>query len=669
VLEPRSLLHRVGIALLLVATVCSVSFSPIFAQEGGVDDDETITTNPKDRNDVVSATVPDNLPPSPPILISPPNNSYVTTSTPTFVWEASSDDREMDHYQLYLDGVLLFDNIPLNDTSNSEYILDFEPSTNQYSLTVLNSISNGVHTWKVRAYDVMGLSMDSATWTFTLDTLAPNFVVTQIGTATVTISAQDASTIPTSPLELTANEPLIVANGEANSSVAVTLTIPGEASQFFTVLIDSGGNWSLQLGVLPRNVVMTLDFIITDPAGHVSVITGVEFIILQDVIVFPPASPTPGVTPDPDATPTPTPGIEIPVTPVRETVINIAKEVYGLLPSPLQQTISSLPPGLQDSINRALPISALIVSGLIPLATIVSVATQFGWQFSFDLLLKVLQSLGILPKGKPQGLVFNSETNEGVAFALLTVKSTDQRETPLYETVVSDVHGIYKGMNLPDGEYQITVSHQDYHYPTRKDRPGHLSVGDFYKGELFQIDEKIQPLFLIPVDPLNELRHSTWRTRLRMWLAQLNRHPIPIALPLFVISGILAIVFPSVWNTAVFVIYCFIVGIRVTGWFRVPTVSGVIINDLGELQSNVVVRLTEVATNQLTSVLLSDENGVFRFFGKPAVYQLSLNKQGYVWAPDGSPLSLFEIDATQKNYHLVATLTRLEQIYQELFKA
>ncbi len=663
---------RVALTVLILSSIIAgarlSTLFPVWAQEGGVADGETGSTNPKPRTDTVTATVPDNLPPSAPILISPPNNSFVTTTTPTFVWEASTDDRGMEDYQLYLDGVLLFDNIPLGDTTTSEYTLDYNSTTDEYSLTVLNPINDGVHTWKIRAIDVMGLGTDSATWTFTLDTLAPSFVLTQVGDVSVSISAQDASTVPTEPLELSDNEPQLVATGEANSTVAVTLTIPGENTQFFTTTIDSNGNWDLQLGVLPRDVVMTLDFIITDQAGHVSVLTGVQFIINQDVIIFPPPSPSPSITPG-ELEPSPSPGttIVIPITPVRETVINTAREIVEQLPSPFLQTISSLPPEIQQQIQNAMPVSAVIVSSLIPIATIVSVASQFGWQFSFDLLFKILQALGILPKGKPQGLVFDSETSKGVPFALLTVKNTDQRDVAIYETVVTDVYGIYKGVNLPNGEYQITVSHQEYRFPTHKERPVHLQIGDFYRGEVFVIDDKHQPLFLIPVDPLDGTHRSNWKTRLRLWLAQINRQTIHLAFPLFLISGLLAIVFPSIWNTVVFILYCLIVGVRVTDWFKVPVVSGVVIDDLGQTQMNVAVRLIEVETNQLTSVLMTDEKGVFRFFGKPGLYQLALNKQGYVWAPDGSPLSLFEVDAREKPYHLVATLTRLEQLYQDLF--
>lgn len=205
-----------------------LSFSPtLYAQEGGIDTGETGGTNPKPRQANVTATVADHTPPSVPILIAPDNGSTITDSTPTFIWEGSTDDRGIGKYELYLDGSVLFGSIPTGATTNSSYTLTYDSATHRYSLTPSTALAEGNHTWKVRAIDIYDNYTDSVTWSFTLDSPPPTFILTDIGEVEVSISAQDITTVPDEPIEIEENEPLLLATGEANSTVEVTLTIPG----------------------------------------------------------------------------------------------------------------------------------------------------------------------------------------------------------------------------------------------------------------------------------------------------------------------------------------------------------------------------------------------------------------------------------------------------------
>jgi hypothetical protein len=660
------------------------------AQEGGVDVDEgeTLFTNPKIRDRTVTATVPDNAPPSTPILIAPANNSLITDSTPTFVWVAATDDIEISKYVLHIDGNVYFDNLPLNDITNSQYTLTYDSETNQYSLTPASGLADGVHTWKIEVCDVGNQTShctDSVTWTFTIDSTPPSFVINEFGTETVTISAQDITTVPASPLVLTENEPLIVANGEANSSVQVTLVIPDEPTQNFTVSIDSDGNWELQLGILPRGVVMTMDFLITDAAGNISVLNGVEFMIEQDVIVFPPVSPsptpsapvgtpdpsatpdpgaTPGATPEvPPGTPAPSPLIVIPITPPRETIFRGLQRFIDSLPEPVQEVLESFEPLVEE----LAPISALLVAGAIPIISTIAVATQFGGSLSPTLLLKILQALGLIPVGKPQGMVFNSETDEGIPFAILTFRNREaEDDLSIVETVVTDTDGIYKGINLPEGVYQIEVRQQDYRFPTRYKRPLHLTMADYYRGEIFNLEGKQEPLFLIPMDPLVATNDPRWVIRARVMFARWARQSSVILYPLAFLSAVLAILYPTFWNYLVFGLYVLLIIRRVIVWFRSPLITGQVVDEKGQPLSRVIVRLTTIHENALAAVLLTNSNGEFAYYGASGIYQLSLQKRDYVWMTDELvPLSFYEVDARTKREHVVANLTPISEVLKD----
>jgi hypothetical protein len=647
----------------------------------------------EDESVIVSATVPTNIAPSTPILISPPNNSYVTTNLVTFVWEGSTDRYGIQEYELYLDGNRYFDGIPTSATDNSQYTLTYNSSEHEYTLVVKVPISEGTHTWKIRAEDTQGAFADSATWTFTLDSQAPSFVITAIGDQTVSISAQDLSTVPVTPIELDNNEPLLQGTGEANSTVQLTVTIPGDPTQNFTFTVDTNGSWSQQLGILPRDTIITLDFVITDSAGNISILSGVRFLIRQEVIIFPPPSASPSPTPIPSASPGPgepspspttepspqasplPPLIAIPITPPREIVYNIIQETYELLPEPLKALVATVPPETLEAIKNLGPISTALVVAAIPVLTTAAVATQFGARFSIELLARILQALGLIPSGKPRGFVFDSRTHKGIPFALLTITSitdnqnqpfdintVDLHSLPLMETVVSDVDGVYKGVDLPPGKYQIDVRHQEFRFPTARTRPPYLTLRDYYKGEVFEIlsEKDAELLFLIPMDAIEESGKRTWQNRVRVFLAYLSRFSALLILPLFVLSGILTLLFPSVWNWLVFGIYVVMVCYKSVGWFKIPRLTGVVIDSGGHPLESAIVRVMNSETSELVLVTTTNADGRFNAFIDPGNYQLSVIKPGFVWT-DTPVGSLMEVNLGKDAQHLIATMEQMDQ--------
>lgn len=737
---------------------------------------------------IVTLSVVDNIDPTTPILISPTNNAYITTGTPTFVWEESTDDRGISKYQWYLNGALVYDNLPTGNQETSNYIYTHDTINSEYDLQLKNALSDGTYTWKVRVYDINGNFSDSATWTFTIDTLAPSFVITDVGEVSTSISAQDPGTIPTSPIELDNNEPLIIATGEANSTVQVTVTIPGDPTQSYTTTIDSAGNWELQLGVFERGDVITLDFIITDQAGLVSVLNGVEFVIREIVIIIPPtASPTPSPSPSPLPTPgiviapilispnddstitenfptfvweqpntespvtnyqfylddellfdnippsdtttddyiifydplsgeisleilnpledgtytwkikvfdengtssesvtwtftispfiTPSPSpiippLQISITPPREAIINFTQEIIERIPQPIKNIINLVPQEIVNTVKELAPISAAVVATALPAASAFAIASQFGGNLSLQLFMRLLQSLGLLPMGKPQGIVFNSSTHAPVPFALLTIQSDRSNPVQTTETVVTDVHGVYRGIKLSPGLYFITVSHQDYIFPTQTQRPSYVQFKDYYMGEVFKVDsEKQKQLFLIPVDPKEETSEKkSFKTKSRIFLSRIGRITQHLTIPLFFISGFLAILFPSLWNTAIFGLYALMLLQKVAISFKRPIITGIVVDENKNPLENAVVRVIEPETNELISVINTNKTGKFKIYGPKSIYQVEVNLPGYVWQEVASSMSFYQVDASTKTQHLPIVMQSAADIYQDLFK-
>lgn len=682
-------IQLVFLSIFLTSTVASclvttqlITSSIVFAQ------------NPTSENTTVTATVPvwDTTAPSTPILISPSNNSYLTVSKPDFVWQESTDNLDylsgygMNHYTFYLDGNVLFSNIPLGSTENSQYKLVYNSSTDQYTLTPKNAIAEGTHTWKIRATDYFGNYSESVTWTFTVDTQSPQFVLNGIGEAVVSISAQDVSTIPTNPVEIETNRPTLAATGEANSTVALTVTIPDQASLNYSTTIASNGTWSIELPLLPRDVVIYLSFTITDQAGNVSVLTNVPFIINTPVIIITPVLPTPTPTPtptpepgstpgpEPVSTPEPTtpqiPSIQIPILPPEEIANAVITDVAQYVPPVFLNLAGLVPEFILAPLEESTPYAGLLVSALLPAVATAAVASQFGGGLSLIVLVRILQALGLLPKGYPQGFVYDSLTGKPIPFALITIRTYTQDVTQeLIETVVTDVNGFYSGIKLPNGTYVISVVHQEYLFPSKKPRAAYLDVANHYLGEPFTISSQKQDiLFFIPMDPVSPDKAKKGGNLFRLRLSQLSRIGSSLTLPLWFLSGLFALIYPSIWNTLVFGIYCMILGKRAYGWFRVPVITGVVIDSSGEPIEDSIIRISKPGGSNVAGVLRSNSNGEFKFYGQNEVYLVTIQKQDLIWVNDSqSPLSLYQADASLEPTHIIATMQPQTAIYAELF--
>ncbi len=673
----------------------------VYAQAGGIGPGESGSTNPKNRDNTVTATVPDIVPPSAPILISPVDEALINDATPSFVWQESTDNVGVSYYELYLDGNLLHGSIPTTATTTGSYTLTYNSGSGQYTLTPVATISNGAHTWQVKVYDAAGNSNSSVIWDFTIDTQAPSFVITSIGPLPTNISASDINSVPDDPIELEDNEPEFIGTGEANATVQVTVQIPGESNQIINFVIDSGGNWSFQLGILPRDEVITLNFVITDQAGNVSVITDLKILIIQEYIIIPPTptptptliptptpsttpTPSPGVTPEitpfptpiipptPPGTPPPSPIIKIPVLPPKEIVEIIKKDIIKTVPSPIVEIISALPQEIRQAIQKTTdavaPIGVLVASAAVPAISFLTLLLQLGQQLSLDLIFKILQALGLIPPKEPQGMVFDSQTNEPVSFALLTITSTSQTVTEkIIETVVTDVHGVYQGVQLPLGKYVINVTHQDYNFPTSKERPNYLGVQDFYKGEEFEVTStKRQQLFLIPMDRRTETKETYQiKKTLRSMLRKLRS--LDLFWPLFIISVLITIFYPTWINFLLLSIYFVMLIKRLIYSLKKPTLSGIVITENKEPVENAIVRISDPTKGELVAIVNTNKDGYHQAFLDPNKYQVQVTKTNLIWERKGSQLSFEEVDVTEKPKTLNAIMRNIGDIYKELF--
>jgi len=113
-----------------------------------------------DRDSELFSFSIDILPPYPFSMLEPTNGTCVTHSTPEFSWEEAVDEgcSGMDHYELWIDGILSLDDIEGTDSGPG------------------SPLSEGVHTWCVWAEDGNENSTSAHEcdqWTITVDSYPP----------------------------------------------------------------------------------------------------------------------------------------------------------------------------------------------------------------------------------------------------------------------------------------------------------------------------------------------------------------------------------------------------------------------------------------------------------------------------------------------------------------
>ena len=628
------------------------------------------TPGPQSYSASVSATMPDIVPPSAPLLISPEDDELVNTNRPQFVWREATDNVAMSHYQLYLDGTLELDNLDEVGTYPL-YSLAYNSTLGYYYLDVIYNLDQGQHTWKITAVDAVGLTNDSVTWSFTVDSVAPQFVLTDIGDETVTISAQDASTVPDQPIQLDNNEPLLLAYGEPYSEVQLTVEIPGQDNHYVEVDINGEGNWSYRLPILPRDKIITLNFTIIDLANHISTLTNVKIIIPSQLITIPQVTvtPVPGsftslitdvskiIKPEP----TPSQGkleliktpIIIPIKPAKELVHDV---IRWLTPTPILE-VTARPWFVRWLAWLGPWLVLLIVSWPAIIATLL-LARQFGFLISGKHLLKIWQVLGVIPYQDREGWIFNSNfphwldnkiareaqrfAHPGIAFAQLFALSKPEQPgfPPFYQTVLTDRNGLYLPLQLPINKYQLSVQAEHFRYPTLTVRPPGVPLTDYYQAEEQEVAiDRISLSLQIPVDPVSanpedQPVHSlkapaSLLEKLKNWLAKIIVFDNFVVLANIVLASFVILFWPSLLNLVCLAVYL-ILGLYYLFKDQLfGNVKGIVVDKNSNFVQNALVRLIKQDGSRQTFVALTNQEGRFCFHFKTGDYKLRVNRPGF----------------------------------------
>jgi hypothetical protein len=277
-------------------------------------------TDPIDLDSEVTATVPYLDAPPVPILITPTNNSVISSGLVEFAWyEVTGHPFDIDHYQIHVNGQVLY-TLSAANQETTYYSLKLENGVYRLTLKSPGRLVDGSYTWKISVHDVLDRGTDSATWQFTVDSSQPPVIVTDIDGQQVSISASDPDTIPVDPVIVYTSTPFIYGSTEPLAEVQLVVLRADGSESHYKMTATSDGHFLFYLPQLNPNEIVGLTITAIDIAGNNRVLTGLRLQYVPRRIVIPlpdfipdqpdiviPIPDIPGLEPQPPVLPTPDP--------------------------------------------------------------------------------------------------------------------------------------------------------------------------------------------------------------------------------------------------------------------------------------------------------------------------------------------------------------------------
>lgn len=517
------------------------------AQQSGIEEGEEATTNPKDRSIQVSAVVIEQGTLEAAELIQPTHNSITRDNTPTFIWRDPALKSLVVNFILLLDDVQIYE-LGIVSQTTLDYELFFD-GANQYSLTPSDSLSDGTYTWKIVSKDAKGNQVGTTKWSFTIDTRPPDFAIKRIEDIETNMVTGNQTSVPATPFEITDNDPEFKGESDPHDYVEVVITLADGTTLTDEFTVGEDGRWNRVFSNLPRGQVIQFDFTITDLAGNTSKLERVMLFIASPELFVP----IPAIIIPPSLLPSEEPpAIIIPlVTP--EIVI---EKIVSKLPPFIVTPATYLTATLRISSSNWLMLLQKIISNWLVLIflsaltglQVLLLAMRWRKYLNPELWKSILMVVGLIPDERPQGIAVNHSTQDPIAYGLITFFGQASNKRIIKVHRITNKHGIFFDVSLPDGIYRASFEHPNFLFPVLQSPPKDLDQFQFYTGREFQIKKKPLSMFGFFATPRLVANSSLH------WF----HHIIAVeklSPPIWTINLLITLVLPSFGNLAVTIIF------------------------------------------------------------------------------------------------------------------
>lgn len=453
-------LPRLGrlLVILLTITVSTLSLtlliSPLFAQEGGLLPGEELGDNPKERTVTVTASVPVQDPPPVPLLIEPEDEDLLNSGAITFRWKLQEHLVPYKKQELKINGETVFFDISLSDDETDEYRLRFVDGEYVLQLKPGHYLPDGDYTWRVRAIDVNNRSTASTTWIFTIDSQAPQLLVTKVEQHQTAISSHDATTVPDEAFVVSTKTPVVSGKTESNAQVQLSVLFPDGRTDTQVTVADAAGNFSFTLPALARGEVVELRFSAIDEAGNTSALSEIFVTYEPPILEFPLVPP-----------------FLLPDVPIVEIPLDLPVITLPELPVPpaIEQPVEDLRSLFEitrDFLSEMLPLLPWL-SLLFFWLYLLVLYLLTGSSLRFFLLFAWQFALAWCRGWKKQTHIWkDSESQQPIPGLAFEIQRTSEQDTKLRkQAVVTSLYGEWSVQERPGWLHSLVLSNNNWKYP------------------------------------------------------------------------------------------------------------------------------------------------------------------------------------------------------------
>jgi hypothetical protein len=242
-------------------------------------------------------------------------------------------------------------------------------------------------------------------------------------------------------------------------------------------------------------------------------------------------------------------------------------------------------------------------------------------------IINLIFAIPFYRKRRPWGIVYDSDSKEPIDPAYVTVYDADTGK--VVETKITDINGRY-GFLLPIGNYRMTAQKTHYIFPSQKlmNKQSDEVYDNLYFGDVFTVvDENKNTVITLnmPMDRIETDWNQEEKKRMGLWdfFTRNSKLWERVSLTLFILGFLFSIyaliVYPSLWNIIVFILYIVFTLFQLFGFG--PIKIGTITDRMGRPVPHAVVRVWNAHLGtQIAQRVVNDKGQYYLLVSKGDYY-------------------------------------------------
>lgn len=301
-------------------------------------------------------------------------------------------------------------------------------------------------------------------------------------------------------------------------------------------------------------------------------------------------------------------------------------------PIPTVPTTTTNVPGATSPIGtfsiKSFTKVAAPIAGVISAIGLISTIPGFGTR-----IVNLIISIPFYRRRRPWGIVYDAETKEPIDPAYVTVFNADTGAT--IDTKITDINGRY-GFLLPVGNYRMTAQKTNFVFPSQKllNKQSDDVYSDLYFGDVFSVTDTNKDGVIVLNMPMDHLGTDVdWnqeeKKRMGLWSFFTRNTKLwgRVSTTLFILGFLFSVyallVYPTIWNIVVFILYVAFTLFQLIGFG--PVTIGTITDRQGNPISHAVIRVWNAHLGTQIAQRVANEKGQYYLLVSKGDYYITVD--------------------------------------------